>query len=51
MPGQIQVSSSICDLIEDRFVCEPRGLVAVKGNGQMETYLLVSRTNRPVGEW
>ena len=49
MPGQIQVSSSTCDLIEDRFVCEPRGLVAVKGNGQMETYLLVSRIQQASG--
>jgi adenylate cyclase len=43
VPGQIQVSSSTCELIKDRFVCEPRGLVTVKGKGQMETYLLVSR--------
>ena len=31
------------ELIRDRFVCEPRGVISVKGEGDMTTYLLVSR--------
>ncbi len=43
IPGQIQVSASTCELIRDRFACQPRGVISVKGKGEMETYLLVSR--------
>ncbi len=41
--GSVQVSAATQELIRDRFVCEPRGLVSVKGKGDMETYLLISR--------
>jgi adenylate cyclase len=41
--GAIQVSSSTYELIKDRFVCVPRGVIPVKGKGPMATYLLVSR--------
>jgi class 3 adenylate cyclase len=43
IPGAIQVTPTTEELIRDRFVCEPRGVVAVKGKGEMETYLLVAR--------
>jgi adenylate cyclase len=43
VPGQIQISKSTYELIKDRFACEPRGAVPVKGKGEMETYVLVSR--------
>jgi adenylate cyclase len=43
LPGEIQVTSSTYELIRDRFVCEPRGLIPVKGKGELETYILVSR--------
>ena len=43
LPGLIQVTPATYELIRDRFVCEPRGLVPVKGKGDMHTYLLVSR--------
>ena len=43
IPGSIQVTGATFELIEDRFVCELRGPVAVKGKDEMETYLLVSR--------
>ena len=43
VPGPIQVSAATCELIKDRFVCEPRGAIPVKGKGEMETYLLVGR--------
>ena len=31
------------ELIRDEFVCEPRGVVSVKGKGDMTTYILVSK--------
>lgn len=43
LPGSIQISGSTFSLIEDRFVCERRGLISVKGKGEMDTYILVSR--------
>ncbi|HEX8026169.1 MAG TPA: adenylate/guanylate cyclase domain-containing protein, partial [Candidatus Limnocylindrales bacterium] len=42
-PGQIQVTSATHDLLGDEFVCERRGMVAVKGKGEMETWYLVGR--------
>ncbi len=48
IPGAIQVSSSTCDLIRDAYTCEPRGTIEVKGKGEMETYLLVSRSGAPM---
>ena len=43
VPGSIQVSLATYLLIRGMFVCEPRGAVAVKGKGEMDTYFLVSR--------
>lgn len=43
IPGSIQVTPATYELIRDRFVCEARGVVQVKGKGDMRTYLLVSR--------
>ena len=43
VPGSIQISGSTFSLIEDRFVCERRGRIPVKGKGEMDTYILVSR--------
>jgi guanylate cyclase len=49
-PGRIQVTRATRDLIEDEFVCVPRGTIPVKGKGEMETwYLLGRRTTEPVG--
>jgi guanylate cyclase len=42
-PGCIQVTPATRALIEERFVCEPRGTIEVKGKGPMDTYILVSR--------
>jgi class 3 adenylate cyclase len=42
-PGSIQVTPATCALIRERFVCEPRGTIEVKGKGPMETFILVSR--------
>jgi adenylate cyclase len=45
VPGSIQVSAVTHELIRDRFICDPRGAIYVKGKGTMETYLLVSRSS------
>jgi guanylate cyclase len=41
VPGKIQLSQSTYALVKDDFVCEPRGVVDVKGKGPMETWFLV----------
>lgn len=41
VPGRIHLSPTTYDLVKDEFVCEPRGLVEVKGKGPMETWFLV----------
>jgi adenylate cyclase len=43
--GAIQISDATHDLIHDEYVCQPRGTLAVKGKGEMATYLLVDRVN------
>jgi class 3 adenylate cyclase len=43
VPGSIQISPPTYELVRDEFVCEPRGLIDVKGKGAMQTYLLISR--------
>jgi guanylate cyclase len=40
-PDRIQITRATYDLIKDEFECEPRGTVAVKGKGEMETWYLV----------
>ncbi len=39
----IQITSATYELIKDDFVCQHRGTVRVKGKGDMNTYLLMSR--------
>lgn len=41
--GSIQVSSTTYELIRNGYVCTPRGTVAVKGKGDMDTFILVAR--------
>jgi len=41
VPGRIQISPSVYQLLKDDFECEPRGLVDVKGKGPMETWFLL----------
>jgi adenylate cyclase len=42
-PGRIQITRATYELIQDEFVCEPRGTVPVKGKGDMETWYLLDR--------
>jgi class 3 adenylate cyclase len=43
IPGRIQVTRATHDRLEDDFEFESRGLVAVKGKGEIETWFLVGR--------
>lgn len=43
VPDRIQVTRATHDLISDQFVLEPRGMVAVKGKGEIETWYLIGR--------
>jgi adenylate cyclase len=46
LPDEIQVSEFTCNLLKDhnqskdKYRLEPRGLVQVKGKGEVNTYLL-----------
>jgi guanylate cyclase len=42
-PDTIQITRSTQELLADEFVTEPRGLVDVKGKGEVETWILVGR--------
>jgi adenylate cyclase len=42
-PDTIQITRSTRELVADDFVTEPRGLVDVKGKGEVETWVLVGR--------
>jgi guanylate cyclase len=42
-PGQIQIAEDAYELLKDDFVCEPRGLVEVKGKGALRTWYLTGR--------
>jgi adenylate cyclase len=41
--GRIQITRATKELLEDEFVCEPRGTIPVKGKGEMEAWYLVGR--------
>lgn len=44
-PGRIQISEATYTLINDEFICTPRGPIEVKGKGTLNTWWLMS----PVG--
>jgi len=41
--GRIQITGATKELLEDEFVCEPRGTISVKGKGEIEAWYLVGR--------
>ena len=41
-PEKIQITRATYELIKDDFVCEPRGVIDVKGKGEMETWFLAA---------
>jgi len=42
-PGKIQITHATYELIKDEFVCKPRGKLAIKGKGSMETWFLIGQ--------
>ena len=42
-PGRIQITRETYELLGDEFECEPRGMIAVKGKGELEAWYLVGR--------
>jgi guanylate cyclase len=45
--GVIQITRETYELIQDEFVCEPRGSVNVKGKGEMEVWVVISAKEKP----
>jgi class 3 adenylate cyclase len=43
LAGEIQVTESVRQRLDSRFAFEPRGMVPVKGVGEMSTFLLKGR--------
>ena len=41
-PGRIQISEATYELVKDKFECEPRGEIEVKGKGLMRTWWVVA---------
>jgi class 3 adenylate cyclase len=41
--GRIQITRATKELLEDEFVCEPRGTIALKGKGEMDAWYLIGR--------
>ena len=42
LPGKIQVTEAVYEVLKDSFVFVPRGVIEVKGKGAMQTYFLES---------
>ena len=43
IPGKIQISDYTCQLIQEQFICEQRGMIEVKGKGEMLTWFLLGK--------
>jgi adenylate cyclase len=43
LPGRIQVTGRTRELLCDRYAFEERGVIQIKGKGEMATYLLIGR--------
>jgi len=40
VPGRIHISTATYELINQEFICEPRGTIEVKGKGEMQTWFV-----------
>ena len=49
LPGKIQVTSAIYERLNSQFEFQQRGIISVKGKGQMLTYWLTGMGNRELG--
>lgn len=45
IPGRVQCPAHVAELMKDEFEFEYRGMVDVKGKGEVETYFLVGKKN------
>ncbi|WP_235297815.1 adenylate/guanylate cyclase domain-containing protein [Portibacter marinus] len=45
--GMVNISSSTYELIKDDFECQKRGVINVKGKGEMTTYSVISKNHEP----
>jgi class 3 adenylate cyclase len=43
LPGMIQLSAASRELLDGKYRLQPRGLIEIKGKGEMETWLLEGR--------
>jgi class 3 adenylate cyclase len=46
VPGEIQVTRSVYERLKDSFEFESRGVIQVKGKGEIETWLLHGEAQR-----
>jgi guanylate cyclase len=44
-PGKVHISEATYELLKDDFECVRRGVVPIKGKGEMETWFVVGRKN------
>ena len=49
VPGEIHISRVTRDLVADEFECERRGMVALKGKGETETWFLRAPISNAIG--
>jgi adenylate cyclase len=47
--GRIQITRATMELLDDEFVCQPRGTISVKGKGELEAWYLVGRRASATG--
>jgi guanylate cyclase len=47
LPGQVQVTERVAEVLQGSFALRPRGLVDVKGKGLMRTFLLTAPRPQP----
>ena len=47
IPGKIQIGRATYELIKQDFICEPRGILELKGKGKTATWFLVGERSRP----
>ncbi|MCU0515295.1 MAG: PAS domain S-box protein [Oscillatoria sp. Prado101] len=50
IPGTIQLTAATYELLRDKYTCEERGVIHVKGKGEMLTYLLKGKKSDESGE-